>query len=236
MDRLLNQEVCRYIFKIFWIMKYVGTFSRYSMFQLFSFLFPSPSLHNYSVPNLPHRSSPSSHACDSWHFLPHMMLIVGYLKAVLFSSTNFLYSVYLPQRILLDFPCITSLASLSFLRLWHQPQPPIFWNPLLGSIPGEYMTEWLPCHFHLVVIEQHDVSRFYCCPGGKQFYVVIKVILISTTTMLVWCLTKFMLTMNTNFDTALVMDKNSSMDIGFILDTGWILDSSFLESLEMLAC
>ena len=30
---------------------------------------------------------------------------------------------------------------------------------------------------------------------------------------LVWCLTKFMLTTITDFDTALVMDKNSSMDI-----------------------
>ena len=31
--------------------------------------------------------------------------------------------------------------------------------------------------------------------------------------LLVWCLTKFMLTTITDFDTALVMDKNSSMDI-----------------------
>ena len=30
---------------------------------------------------------------------------------------------------------------------------------------------------------------------------------------IVWCLTKFMLTTITDFDTALVMDKNSSMDI-----------------------
>ena len=30
---------------------------------------------------------------------------------------------------------------------------------------------------------------------------------------IVWCLTKFMLTTITDFDTALVIDKNSSMDI-----------------------
>ena len=30
---------------------------------------------------------------------------------------------------------------------------------------------------------------------------------------IVWCLTKFMLTTNRDFDTALVMDKNSSVDI-----------------------
>ena len=30
---------------------------------------------------------------------------------------------------------------------------------------------------------------------------------------IVWCPTKFMLTTNTDFDTAQVMDKNSSMDI-----------------------
>ena len=58
------------------------------------------------------------------HILPHIMLIVGNLQTVLFSSTNFLYSVYLPQRILLDFPSVTPLVSFPFLRLWHQPPPP----------------------------------------------------------------------------------------------------------------
>ena len=32
--------------------------------------------------------------------------------------------------------------------------------------------------------------------------------------LIVWCLTKFMLTTITDFDTALVMDKNSSMNVG----------------------
>ena len=34
------------------------------------------------------------------------------MKSPFFSSTNFRYSVYLPQRILLDFPSLNSLAFL----------------------------------------------------------------------------------------------------------------------------
>ena len=40
--------------------------------------------------------------------------IVGSLQTVLFSSSNFLYSVYLPHRVLLDFPFVISLASCHF--------------------------------------------------------------------------------------------------------------------------
>ena len=36
---------------------------------------------------------------------------------------NFLYSVNLPKRIRLDFPSVTSPASLPLLRLWHRPPP-----------------------------------------------------------------------------------------------------------------
>ena len=42
------------------------------------FSFPSYPLHNYSlpsVPNLSHRPSPSPHTFNSWHFLPHIMLL-----------------------------------------------------------------------------------------------------------------------------------------------------------------
>ena len=43
-----------------------------------SFSFPAHPLHNYSLPsvsNLPHRPSPSTHTYDTWHSLPHIMLL-----------------------------------------------------------------------------------------------------------------------------------------------------------------
>ena len=39
-----------------------------------------------------------------------------------------LYSVNLPQCILLDFPSATSLASLPFLRSWHRPSGTFFFS------------------------------------------------------------------------------------------------------------
>ena len=42
-------------------------------------------------------------------------------KPYIFASPIFVYSVYLPHRILLDFPPVTSLASLPLLMLWHRP-------------------------------------------------------------------------------------------------------------------
>ena len=49
-----------------------------------------------------------------FYFLPHKMLLSVNLWTILSSSHNFLYSVYHPQRILLDFPSVTSLASCHF--------------------------------------------------------------------------------------------------------------------------
>ena len=97
-----------------------------------NFSFASHPFHNYSlpsVPNLPHTPSPSPHTCDWWHFLPHIMFIVGWLslhRTILF---------YLTQHILLDFPSVTSMASLPFIRLWHRPPPE--W-PNLSDYTGLY--------------------------------------------------------------------------------------------------
>ena len=49
---------------------------------------------------------------------------------------------------------------------------------------------------------------------GFLSHLIFKIItLLDLIPPIVWCLTKFMLTTTTDFDTALVMDKNNSMDI-----------------------
>ena len=60
------------------------------------------------------------------------------------------------------------------------------------------------CHYdHIPFNLKGIIKRFLSeCSGKQEQYPII-----------VWCLTKFMLTTSTDFDTALVMDKNSSMDI-----------------------
>ena len=53
-------------------------------------------------------------------------------------------SVYLPQRILLDFPSVTSYDSLPFLWLWHRPK--MWWNKFVVSsfIISEVNDEFIP--------------------------------------------------------------------------------------------
>ena len=54
-------------------------------------LIPLPPFPNYSlppVPNLPHRPSPSPHTFNSWHFLPHIMLL-----SVIFKPSFFLFLI-----------------------------------------------------------------------------------------------------------------------------------------------
>ena len=60
---------------------------------------------------------------DGWKWVCLSYMIVSYLQTVISSSPNFLYSVFLPHCILLDFPSVTTLTSFPFLRLWHRPPP-----------------------------------------------------------------------------------------------------------------
>ena len=53
-------------------------------------------------------------------FTSHLLLVTSSQNAIgginiIFSSPIIIYSVYLPQHILMDFPHVTSLASLPFL-------------------------------------------------------------------------------------------------------------------------
>ena len=80
----------------------------FPLFYPFPFIFlPSlpPSLPILSLTHLP-----SPNTFFSW-ITQNSYLVES---TVLFSSPNFLYSVYLPQRILLNFPYVSSLASVPF--------------------------------------------------------------------------------------------------------------------------
>ena len=124
----------------------------------------SPSLPYPFLPTQPLTPPlPSCHTSFSWF---HHKIQIGEINRPFLFSYIYSYSVYLPQRILLDFPSVSLLASLPFFIVYHRTTRTV---PVTRHT---WVSNWrLMVHIHWASHARNQWShvRPHIFPGNKLY-------------------------------------------------------------------